>query len=341
MMMRLVAVAALVAAVAVGAVAVRARHLLSPAGEAVHSELFVIESGDSMGAFTRRLEERKLVRSARATRLLARWHGLDAQLHVGEYELSPHLRPAEILEIVTTGRVKTWPVTVPEGTRASYIALRLEEAGLADAQAFLEAASDPALAEELGVSGATLEGYLYPDTYRLPKGMGAREVARTMVRQFERVWREQIAERAAGSPLSKGEIVTLASIVEKETADPDERPLIAAVFMNRLERGMRLETDPTVIYGIPDFDGNLKRSHLRDRSNPYNTYRIPALPPGPIASPGAEALLAVVEPAETNYLYFVSRNDGTHEFSATYREHSAAVDEYQRRRRSRERASRR
>jgi len=128
------------------------------------------------------------------------------------------------------------------------------------------------------------------------------------------------------------EVVTLASIVEKETAAPEERSLIASVFRNRLKRGMRLETDPTVIYGIPDFDGNLRRRDLEDTANPYNTYQIPGLPPGPIANPGADALRAVVNPAESEYLFFVSRNDGTHVFSKTYAEHVRAVDQYQRKR---------
>ena len=129
--------------------------------------------------------------------------------------------------------------------------------------------------------------------------------------------------------------VTLASIVEKETAVPSERPMVAAVFENRLQRGMRLETDPTVIYGIPHFDGNLRKSDLENGSNPYNTYRIAGLPPGPIANPGEASLRAVVEPADVDYLYFVSRNDGTHQFSRTYREHVAAVDRYQRHREER------
>jgi UPF0755 protein len=154
-----------------------------------------------------------------------------------------------------------------------------------------------------------------------------------MVKQFDRVWETRIAGLARDSALSKNEIVILASIVEKETAASEERPLIASVFLNRLGRGMRLETDPTVIYGIPDFDGNLRKRHLNDASNPYNTYRIPGLPPGAIANPGAEAMFAVVNPDSSEFLYFVSRNDGTHQFSATYREHVNAVNRYQRRRR--------
>jgi UPF0755 protein len=155
-------------------------------------------------------------------------------------------------------------------------------------------------------------------------------VAKVLVGQFLEVWRE-IEPQARRQELSMLEVVTLASIVEKETAAPIERPLIASVFRNRLQRGMRLETDPTVIYGIPDFDGNLRRRDLENVANPYNTYQIPGLPPGPIANPGADALRAVVNPAESDYLFFVSRNDGTHVFSKTFTEHVRAVDQYQRR----------
>ncbi|MDG2051875.1 MAG: endolytic transglycosylase MltG [Myxococcota bacterium] len=333
--------AAVVLVLVVGVLGVRkAEELLQPAAERPAPELFRVEAGESMSGIARRLQERGLLRSARATRWLARYEGLDGQLQVGEYELSPDQTPESILGMITTGRVKTWSLTIPEGSRAAEIAQRLEDQGLGEASAFIQAANDPEWAAALGVPGSSLEGYLYPDTYTLPRGLSEREITAIMVREFNRVWSERIAPLARQSGLSQNEIVTLASIVEKETAEPSERPLIAAVFLNRLDRGMRLETDPTVIYGIPDFDGNLTRAHLRDRNNPYNTYRIEALPPGPIANPGIEALQAVVEPAETRFLYFVSRNDGTHEFSATYREHEEAVTEYQRRRRSRQRANR-
>jgi UPF0755 protein len=232
------------------------------------------------------------------------------------------------------GRIATWEVAVPEGFTASQIAERLEEQGLVEASAFLAVARDPAFAKELSLPADGLEGYLYPETYRLPRGQSPRQVARVMVDQFLSVW-EEIEPRARERKLSMHEVVTLASIVEKETGAAEERPLIASVFANRLRRRMRLESDPTVIYGIPDFDGNLRRRDLENGDNPYNTYRIPALPPGPIASPGREALVAVVEPAESDYLYFVSRNDGSHVFSRSYTEHVNAVNRYQRRRSSR------
>ena len=165
----------------------------------------------------------------------------------------------------------------------------------------------------------------------MPRGLGVREIAEVLVGQFFEVWRE-IEPQARHQELSMLEVVTLASIVEKETAVPHERPLIASVFRNRLMRGMRLETDPTVIYGISDFDGNLRRRDLENAENPYNTYQIAGLPPGPIANPGADALRAAVNPAEADYLFFVSRNDGTHAFSKTFSEHVRAVDRYQRKR---------
>ena len=309
------------------------RSLLEPVSSDPQSVLFTIESGASFAAVTARLEGRGLIRSARAATAIARFQGLDQKMHVGEYELSASTSTQEILGTITGGPVKTWPVTLPEGSRAVDIAARLEAKGLANAAEFLAVVADRGFAEELGVPAHGLEGYLYPDTYSLPRGLSSRQIARIMVKQFDRVWETRIAALARDSALSKNEIVILASIVEKETAASEERPLIASVFLNRLGRGMRLETDPTVIYGIPDFDGNLRKRHLTDASNPYNTYRIPGLPPGAIANPGAEALFAVVSPDSSEFLYFVSRNDGTHQFSPTYREHVNAVNRYQRRRR--------
>lgn len=309
------------------------RSLLGPVSASEETRLFRVDRGAPFSAVAERLEADGLVRSARATSLLARARELDQKLQAGEYELSPHLAAEEILETITSGRVKTWSVTFPEGSRAFDIAARLESAALGDAGEFLAVVSDGEFAATLGVRAPGLEGYLYPDTYHLPRGLSPRELARIMVRQFDRVWKAEISEFAKSSKLSREEIVILASIVEKETGDAAERPLIASVFLNRLGKGMRLETDPTVIYGIPNFDGNLRRKHLKDASNPYNTYQIQGLPPGPIANPGADALRAVVQPKLSEYLYFVSRNDGTHHFSLDYRAHVNAVNRYQKRRR--------
>jgi UPF0755 protein len=290
---------------------------------------FTVERGRGLRQVANALEDAGLIRNAGAAVAIAKLRGWDAAVKAGEYELSPGSSSEEILQKIIAGRVRTYTAVLPEGVRATEIAERLEEIGLADREAFLRIVGDAEFAKSLGVPAPSLEGYLYPETYELPRDLEPEAVARIFVEQFDRVWAE-IEPAAREVALDKHEIVTLASIVEKETAVPEERPLIAAVFLNRLRRGMRLETDPAVIYGIPDFDGNLRRRDLRNEKNPYNTYQIAGLPPGPIASPGADSLRAVVKPAETDYLYFVSRNDGTHEFSRTYREHVNAVNRYQR-----------
>jgi len=304
---------------------------LRPADPGGAPVAFEVRPGAGLGEVTRSLQKAGLVRRAWALRTLARWRGLETQIRAGEYELSPGQPAGLLLAKLVAGEVQTHRFVVPEGRTAAQIAAQLETAGLAQANAFLLVVRDPRGAARLGVEGDSLEGYLFPETYQLARGLPPEEIARILVEQFLRNWQE-IAPLARAWGLSMHEVVTLASIVEKETAAPEERPKIAAVFENRLARGMRLETDPAVIYGIPNFDGNLRRSDLEDASNPYNTYRIRGLPPGPIANPGAASLRAVVEPAPVDYLYFVSRNDGTHIFSRTYREHAAAVDRFQKRR---------
>jgi UPF0755 protein len=321
------AVALLGAGVAAG---LAARHLLSPSDPAGESVVFEVEPGEALGSIARRLESQGLVRSRLAFEALARWRRQSGSLQKGEYRLSAAMAPGAILEAIVRGRVVTYEVALPEGFTAEQIADRLAAVRLVERDAFLRVVRSAESARQLGVEGDGLEGYLFPETYRLPRGLAPLELARVLVEQFHAVW-APLAPLARRGDFSMRDVVTLASIVEKETGVPEERPLIASVFLNRLERGMRLESDPTVIYGIPDFDGNLRRRDLVSKDNPYNTYRIFGLPPGPIAFPGEDALRAVVSPADSPYLYFVSRNDGTHVFSRTYREHVNAVNRYQRR----------
>lgn len=311
----------------------RALSPVEEAGPGARVVSFEVERGEPFGRVAASLEAEGLIRDARVTRWFARAEKIASQVKVGEYELSTGQSTPEILDTLVKGRVRTHEVVIPEGQRASEIADRLAAAGLADRDAFLAVVHDSSMPERLDVEGTSLEGYLFPDTYRFARGLAPEQIAEAMVDEFHRVYASLSVDD--DTALSMKEIVTLASIVEKETGAEEERPLIAAVFLNRMKRGMRLETDPTVIYGIENFDGNLRRVHLQDGTNPYNTYRIRGLPPGPIASPGREALRAVLEPADTPYLYFVSRNDGTHVFSKTYAEHKARVDEFQRRRRRR------
>jgi UPF0755 protein len=289
----------------------------------------VIPPGSSLPTVARILEDAGVIRSARAFALVARLRGRAEALRAGEYALAPSLPATAVLERIAAGAVMTHRLVLPEGLRMEEIAARLEAAGLGSAAEFLAVAKDPASSAAFGVEGKDLEGYLFPETYELARGVPARDVVRMMVEHFQVVWRalEPIARERG---LSMREVVVLASLVEKETGAPEERPLIASVFLNRLARGMRLETDPAVIYGIAGFDGNLRRVHLADAGNPYNTYAHGGLPPGPIANPGAAALRAVVEPVESDYLYFVSKKDGTHQFSRSYADHVRAVNRFQR-----------
>ena len=291
--------------------------------------VFEVPPGARLGAVADELARAGVIRSALSFQLLARVTGRGDSLRAGEYALSASLPADQVLERLASGAVMTHRVVLPEGLTLRETAARFEAAGLVSAAEFIAVATDPSLPLRLGVDGTTLEGYLFPETYDLAKGLAPREIVRLMVEQFLTVWR-RIEPRAVEKGLSMREVVVLASLVEKETGADAERPLVAAVFLNRLARGMRLETDPAVIYGISDFDGNLRRAHLDDERNPYNTYRFAGLPPGPIANPGEASLHAVVEPADAEYLFFVARKDGTHQFSRSYDEHARAVERYQR-----------
>jgi UPF0755 protein len=306
------------------------RWTLSPADPNGAETHFDVKAGSSLWHIANDLEAAGVVRDARALVLLARWRGVDAAVRAGEYALSPAWSTERVLDQLVSGRVITYEVVLPEGLTAVEIAARLEAATLARADEFLAVARDPAIAQEFGVQGASLEGYLFPETYRMPHGLSAKQVARVLVDQFHAQWKPLEADaKARGFDMLQ--TVTLASIVEKETGAAEERPLVASVFANRLAIGMRLESDPTTIYGIPNFDGNLTRAHLEDETNAWNTYRIAGLPPTPIANPGAAALAAVVRPAASEYLYFVARGDGTHVFARSYSEHLANVARFQRR----------
>jgi len=254
-------------------------------------------------------------------------------LKAGEYAFVGPLRPDEVLERVYRGDVKTYQVTIPEGLRVEEVAERVEAAGLGSAAELAALARDPGLARELGVPFPTLEGYLFPDTYTFGRSPRARAVLTAMVERFRAAWKRAEAGRTPGVSLSEKEAVTLASIIEKETGQPAERPHISCVFHNRLKRQMKLQTDPTVLYAKWLRQGgawprNLSRADL-EAVHPYNTYAVAGLPPGPIASPGGAALAAALAPERCSDLYFVSRNDGTHVFCPDLRCHAAAVQKWQ------------
>ena len=268
----------------------------------------------------------------RLTFRLALWvTGKGRYLKAGEYRFDRAMTPAEVVDKIARGDVFVVHVTFPEGLTSFDMAKIFESHGLGTAASFVAAAKDPTLVRAIDPEAASLEGYLFPDTYAVPRRTDAAKLVGLMVAQFEHAWTPALRAAAAARHLTAHQAVTLASIVEKETAQPSERPTVAAVYENRLRIGMPLQCDPTVIYALQlagRYDGNIHKQDLSVDS-PYNTYRYPGLPPGPIASPGRASLDAAVHPADADYLYFVSRNDGTHVFSRTLDEHNRNVQKFQ------------
>lgn len=261
--------------------------------------------------------------------LLARLLGAANQLKAGEYIFHAGQTPYQILLTMEKGKTVQRPVTIPEGSDLRQIADILAAGGWVDRDRFLALTSDPALMKEFGITAASMEGYLFPDTYYLSReNQDEAGIIRMMATRFIEVYDDIRRKSPSETSLSRHEIVTLASIVEKEAAQPEERPIIAGIFLNRLRRNMRLQSDPTVKYGREDDSGRLTRQDL-EAPVPYNTYYIQGLPPGPIASPGRAAIAAVLNPRGNDYLYFVAKNDGTHYFSKTLEEHNRAVARYQ------------
>jgi len=304
--------------------------LLQPARKGGGNQVVIIMEGLSMKHVAEELERREILAGKTLFILWARVMGYGRKIKAGEYELSAGMTPIQILDKLTKGRIMTHPVTLPEGLTRMQIADLLSEKGLVGRRAFLSLTEDAGIIKKYGLSGRNLEGFLYPDTYQFARGLSPGTVIDVMIRRFLELV-APLEEVLKQSGMSLEQVITLASIVEKETGLAMERPLIASVFLNRLKRGMRLESDPTVIYGLSAFNGNLTRKDLR-RLTPYNTYMIRGLPPGPIANPGIAAIKAVLYPAQTKYLYFVSKNDGSHHFSRTFTEHNRAVNYYQKKR---------
>ncbi len=301
-----------------------------PAQEHPPSKVIVIPDGSTFQQVAALLERERLIKSRSAFVLLARSQSADRKIHAGEYELNAGMIPAEILSKLLSGQVVLHPVTVPEGYTMVQIAEVFAQHGLGEPQEFVRLAKDRTFIASLGIKAETLEGYLYPDTYKFPRGTKTKDVIAAMVEHLRQVYGPELQARAQQLGMTQHEVLTLASVIEKETGAHGEREEISAVFHNRLKKHIPLQSDPTVIYGLPAFDGNIHKKDLSYPS-PYNTYRVPGLPPGPIASPGIQAIRAALFPSGSRALYFVSKNDGTHQFSATLTEHNQAVEKYQKR----------
>ena len=311
-------------------------YLLAP-GPTADEPMVIVEipKGNSSRQVAALLAEKKLIHEDIRFLILVKIMGKSARLQAGEFKLHTGQRPRDVIEELSQARPVVHVVTIPEGMRISEVARIFAAGGWGDAARFVSAAEDNVLIEKYNIGPVdSLEGYLFPDTYHLVKSSGDEtDLVEMMVQRAIQVWDTVSSGRQ--SRLDRQEVFTLASIIEKESSNDNERPIIAAVFLNRLKRKMRLQSDPTVIYGIEDFDGDLTRTHLRTPTA-YNTYTIHGLPPGPICSPGKKSLEAVLNPAPVEYLYFVSKNNGTHHFSKTLREHNRAVRKYQKQRKKKQ-----
>jgi peptidoglycan lytic transglycosylase G len=322
------------------------------AGASPREARIIVDKGMTLGEIARRLADKGIIDHPSWFRFYANERGLAQKIRAGQYSFSSAMSPRQLLDKLVEGvPVEEVAVTLPEGKNLLQVAELLEAAGVCAAEETARLMRDPALAHSLGVPNSSLEGYLYPDTYRFRPGTAPAKVLAQLVKHGQEVFTELKKQHADGAATLKKlygfgdrEIVLMASLVEKETARTEERPRIAGVFLNRLRLPTfvphLLQTDPTIVYGctVPlkksaacaHFEGRIRRIHLEDKDNLYNTYTHEGLPPGPISNPGRAALEAVLQPDETPYLYFVSKNDGTHYFSKTRAEHEAAVDKYQR-----------
>lgn len=296
------------------------------------AKVVAIEPGQTFDHVARMLQAEGIITDAAKFRVLGQWKSKLAAIKAGEFSLATDMLPGAVLDAITEGRPVLHRLQVVEGLTWWQVGRLVEEAGLASFASFAKAVRDPALLAEFHIPFASAEGFLFPDTYFVPRprGRDAEPIVRAMLAAF---WRQAGARLwPAGWPSDAelARLVILASLVEKETGEPAERARIAGVYANRLRRRMLLQCDPTVIYGLGQaFDGNLKRVHLTDRANPYNTYARPGLPPGPICSPGLAALAAAAAPESHRYLYFVAMGNGAHAFSTTLEAHNRAVRRYQ------------
>jgi UPF0755 protein len=330
---RLVLVAVVLAAVAVLAVGAWSYWSMDrPYKGYPDAETFVeIVPGSNPQRMGRALADAGVVANPAAFRIAVWLEGAGRRLQAGEYRFDEPLTARAVVEKIVRGDVFLRPVTFREGLTIRQMAVIFEERGFGSSAEFVAAAAKPGAIREIDPRAPDLEGYLFPDTYTLPRRTTADDLVARMVSRFEKALTPDLRQRAAARGLSVRELVTLASLVEKETARAEERPLVAAVYANRLTIGMGMQCDPTVIYALEragKYTGNLTRADLQFDS-PYNTYRYAGLPPGPIAAPGEASLEAAANPANVPYIYFVSRNDGSHAFASTLDEHNRNVHQFQ------------
>lgn len=331
-MKNILATLVILSLVGVGAVAAGwswyERFLAEPVALEQDPSLFTVPPGATIRSVAHALADRRWISSRFLFTMLAYRTNQQGALKAGEYAITSGMRPPELLALLTSGKSIQYPVTLIPGMTFREAVRRVAESEVFDID--LAGRSDEEIMRRIGLDAAHPEGWLFPDTYLFDRGTTDTEILKRAYRRMRSVLADEWEQRADGLPLkTPEEALILASIVEKETGLASERPQIAGVFMRRLQRGMRLQTDPTVIYGMgEDYDGNIRSEDLA-RPTPYNTYVIKGLPPTPIALPGREAINATLHPADGDTLYFVARGDGSHHFSATLDEHNCAVRQYQ------------
>lgn len=298
-----------------------------PTSEKVWKEIQVTE-GMSFQALAVKLQQEGIIRYRGYFRLIGRMQGITRRIRVGYYGFGSHMSLWKVLEALRKGRVIEYQVVVPEGYNLFQIGWTLSQTPLLpDPNEFITLAQDPSFTRSLGIDANSLEGYLFPDTYYLPKGIAVQDIAKRMVLRYKGVFSDSLHARAKALGFTEHQIITLASIVEKEAKVESERKIVAAVYHNRLKKGMKLQADPTAVYGTRAWIKKVTAQDLKRRS-PYNTYLHKGLPPGPIANPGQGAILATLYPEKVDYLFFVAQGDGSHYFSTDFNEHEKAIDRY-------------
>ncbi|MGE5835843.1 MAG: endolytic transglycosylase MltG [Acidobacteriota bacterium] len=332
MFRRLLVLTIVLAGLAAGGACFMHSRLVAPYRGFEGNEVFVdLPAGTGVSEMARRLSDAGVVADPWTFRIAARLSGADRHLQAGEYRFAEPVSAFEVVAKLAAGEVFTHPLTFPEGLTIREMAGLFEKSGLGTAAAFEKAAADITLAAGFDPGAKSLEGYLFPSTYALGRQAGAPGAVREMVEAFDHAFDPELRAEAAARGMTVREAVTLASLIEKETAQAAERPLVSAVYHNRLEQRIPLQCDPTVVYALMragKWTGNIRKQDLQIKS-PYNTYVNPGLPPTPIASPGRASIEAAIRPADVPYLYFVSRNDGTHVFAATLEEHNRNVAKWQ------------
>lgn len=299
-----------------------------PATQIPPGTVFEIQPDESFRSVALRMEEQGLIRSQKALQLFGRLKEIDKKIRAGEYEIEGPMNISQALKLLADGKIIERKVTIPEGSTLIQIAEAIEHAGINSKDKLLSEFYLQKYLDILDIPAKSLEGYLFPETYKFAKSTTPETIVNQMVKEGVSRWLQEYTDRAEELGFSRHEILTLASIIEKESGNLEEQPLISSVFHNRLKEKMKLQSDPTVIYGLENFNGNLTKEDLNN-PHPYNTYVIDGVPPAPICNPGITAIKAALYPAETKFLYFVSNNKGNHVFSESYEEHLKMVELYQ------------